>query len=310
MHVYRYGKALAVAFGFLALSSWTDWSWMWFRSFGGSSDVFLSVVAVIGAIAAWSTSVRPMRAPFTVETIIVGSAMLLLARFVFGSLSFGYRFEQQFNLASLAFLIVIVLSAKLFEWLLIQPKETMSRVDDVTLGVSIAGAVALLLSLFVLPWYSTTIRGSMGQRLDLSISFSDWTELDRLFGRDLGDMEILYFTSGYWVSILGAVGLLFVVFKGRTNPLPANPPIRWLSLVTFAVASLWQLFIVIALDFIDDPDGGVSFGAWLGVAGHAAILYGAFQASRRPKTPSATSGGTHIPIVGAPPPPPSGSPVV
>jgi hypothetical protein len=310
--LYRYGKVLAIAFGVLAVSSLTDWSWMWLRStfdFGGSYDFVLSGTAAIGGIAAWSTSVRPMRTPYTVETIVVGSAMLLLAWFVSGSLWFSYPFERGFNLASIAFLIVIVLSAKLFEWLLIQPKETMSRVDDLTLGISIAGVVALLASLFVLPWYSTTIRVPMGQRLDVSLSFSDWRELNNLFSGSVENFTLFYFNSGYWVSILGAVGLLLVVFKGRTKPLPTNPPIRWLSLAAFAVVALSQLFIVIGLDLVDDPDGGVNFGAWLGVAGHSAILYGAFQASRRPKASGPVGGIGYIPIVGAPPPPPSGRPV-
>jgi hypothetical protein len=305
---FRYGKPLAGAFVIIALSRWTDWNWMWLGAGDVTQEIILGL-AFTGAITAWVTSTRPIRSPFTFETITVGTTFLLSLLFIHNTIWRFWERNQTLNLTALAFLVVVGLSFSLAEDLVALPKVVLRRVDDTTLGVSIAGAAALLLSLFLFPWYSTSIRLPNGRRVQGSITFAEWRQLYDTFRRDLFDFQLVYFELGYWISAGGAAFLLFVLYRSRTKPLPVNPPIRWLLLSAVALVALWQLVIVIAMNSIDDPDGGVSFGAWLGVVGHVAILYGGFQATRRPPQSDQTITTGVAPIIGAMPPPPSGDPV-
>ncbi len=315
---FRYGRSLAVAFGVIFLSRWVDWRWL---QLGGESGVqdSIALIAVVGGSCAWVTSARPMQAPYTVESITVGSTLLLVLLFTQQAIWFGFRgsvgyyggyqSDYYLNLSALAFLIVVALSFRLLEDLLRQPRELLGRVDDRTLAVSVAGVAMLLASLFVLPWYSTLIRLPSGQRIQASLKFSDWKQLYDTYGSSVSDLGLLYFEQGYLISILGAFALLYIVYRGRTKPLPVNQPIRWLIIAAIALMALWQLVIVIGMNMIDDRDGEVNFGAWFGVAGHAAILYGVFQATKRPKQPTNNIRTAVSPIAGAMPPPPSGPPV-
>lgn len=291
----RYLRPLAVAYGVLLVGLFAETEWL--RVFTRDIEPFVAVVASLGGVSAWIASTRPMKPPFTVETLAAGSGLIMAAAFITQYVSFDL-------LADAAFIVIMCLTFRLLEVLIAQPREALARVDDTTVAVSVAGAAMVLASLFVLPWYSLDI----GSRRVVSITFLDWKQLNEEYGRFVSDVKFLYFESGYWLSVLAAALLLFVIYRSRTKPLLANPPLRWLLIGTIALMGIWQFILVLGMRAIDDPDGEVRVGAWIGVAGHVGMVYGAFRATKRPMASAAPPDIVVVPIVGPMPPPPSGPP--
>lgn len=297
----RYLRTLTVAYGVLLIGLFVETA----RLFVGTYDIkgFMAVVALLGGASAWVASTRPAKPPFTVETLAAGSGLIMAAAFIAGKVSFGF---SGLSLSAAAFVVVMALTFRLLEALLAQPRETLARVDDTTAALSVAGAAMVLASLFVLPWYSLDIN----RTLVVSFKFLDWKRLYDEAGGSVSGVRMFYFESGYWLSALAAVLLLFVIYRSRTKPLLANPPLRWLLVGTIALMGIWQLVLVLGMHSIDDPNGEVSIGAWIGVAGHVGMVYGAFRATQRSQAATAPPDVAVAPIVGAMPPPPSGPPAL
>lgn len=306
----RYLRTLTVAYGVLLIGLFVETA----RLFVGTYDIkgFMAVVALLGGASAWVASTRPAKPPFTVETLAAGSGLIMAAAFIAGKVSFGFSglsLSAAFSglsLSAAAFVVVMALTFRLLEALLAQPRETLARVDDTTAALSVAGAAMVLASLFVLPWYSLDIN----RTLVVSFKFLDWKRLYDEAGGSVSGVRMFYFESGYWLSALAAVLLLFVIYRSRTKPLLANPPLRWLLVGTIALMGIWQLVLVLGMHSIDDPNGEVSIGAWIGVAGHVGMVYGAFRATQRSQAATAPPDVAVAPIVGAMPPPPSGPPAL
>ena len=255
-------KILSGAYAILLLASFIDLSWLSLQTYRGGLVTFLCLLGLAASLGAVS---KPMNPPYRAESFIVFSGILMALIFASGSLSFSY---DTMSLSSLAFLVMIVVTYQVMEIMWSVPRFPMRRVDDQLFAITLGGVIATLASLLVLPWY----------KLSLNFSFFDWRDLYDEFGSDVSNVRILYFESGYVASIVAAIALTLVVYRGRTNPLKANAPVRWALIVTTALMGLWSLVLVLSMKDAD-PDGSLQYGAWFCVLGHVAMTYAAWKAT-------------------------------
>ena len=255
-------KILSGAYAILLLASFIDLSWLSLQTYRGGLVTFLCLLGLTASLGAVS---KPMNPPYRAESFIVFSGILMALIFASGSLSFSY---DTMSLSSLAFLVMIVVTYQVMEIMWSVPRFPMRRVDDQLFAITLGGVIATLASLLVLPWY----------KLTLNFSFFDWRDLYDEFGSDVSSVRILYFESGYVASIVAAIALTLVVYRGRTNPLKANAPVRWALIVTTALMGLWSLVLVLSMKDAD-PDGSLQYGAWFCVLGHVAMTYAAWKAT-------------------------------
>ena len=255
-------KILSGAYAILLLASFIDLSWLSLQTYRGGLVTFLCLLGLTASLGAVS---KPMNPPYRAESFIVFSGILMALIFASGSLSFSY---DTMSLSSLAFLVMIVVTYQVMEIMWSVPRFPMRKVDDQLFAITLGGVIATLASLLVLPWY----------KLSLNFSFFDWRDLYDEFGSDVSSVRILYFESGYVASIVAAIALTLVVYRGRTNPLKANAPVRWALIVTTALMGLWSLVLVLSMKDAD-PDGSLQYGAWFCVLGHVAMTYAAWKAT-------------------------------
>ena len=255
-------KILSGAYAILLLASFIDLSWLSLQTYRGGLVTFLCLLGLTASLGAVS---KPMNPPYRAESFIVFSGILMALIFASGSLSFSY---DTMSLSSLAFLVMIVVTYQVMEIMWSVPRFPMRKVDDQLFAITLGGVIATLASLLVLPWY----------KLSLNFSFFDWRDLYDEFGSDVSNVRILYFESGYVASIVAAIALTLVVYRGRTNPLKANAPVRWALIVTTALMGLWSLVLVLSMKDAD-PDGSLQYGAWFCVLGHVAMTYAAWKAT-------------------------------
>ena len=255
-------KILSGAYAILLLASFIDLSWLSLQTYRGGLVTFLCLLGLAASLGAVS---KPLNPPYRAESFIVFSGILMALIFASGSLSFSY---DTMSLSSLAFLVMIVVTYQVMEIMWSVPRFPMRRVDDQLFAITLGGVIATLASLLVLPWY----------KLSLNFSFFDWRDLYDEFGSDVSNVRILYFESGYVASIVAAIALTLVVYRGRTNPLKANAPVRWALIVTTALMGLWSLVLVLSMKDAD-PDGSLQYGAWFCVLGHVAMTYAAWKAT-------------------------------
>ena len=255
-------KILSGAYAILLLASFIDLSWLSLQTYRGGLVTFLCLLGLTASLGAVS---KPMNPPYRAESFIVFSGLLMALIFASGSLSFSY---DTMSLSSLAFLVMIVVTYQVMEIMWSVPRFPMRRVDDQLFAITLGGVIATLASLLVLPWY----------KLSLNFSFFDWRDLYDEFGSDVSSVRILYFESGYVASIVAAIALTLVVYRGRTNPLKANAPVRWALIVTTALMGLWSLVLVLSMKDADS-DGSLQYGAWFCVLGHVAMTYAAWKAT-------------------------------
>ena len=255
-------KILSGAYAILLLASFIDLSWLSLQTYRGGLVTFLCLLGLTTSLGAVS---KPMNPPYRAESFIVFSGILMALIFASGSLSFSY---DTMSLSSLAFLVMIVVTYQVMEIMWSVPRFPMRKVDDQLFAITLGGVIATLASLLVLPWY----------KLYLNFSFFDWRDLYDEFGSDVSSVRILYFESGYVASIVAAIALTLVVYRGRTNPLKANAPVRWALIVTTALMGLWSLVLVLSMKDAD-PDGSLQYGAWFCVLGHVAMTYAAWKAT-------------------------------
>ena len=255
-------KILSGAYAILLLASFIDLSWLSLQTYRGGLVTFLCLLGLTASLGAVS---KPMNPPYRAESFIVFSGILMALIFASGSLSFSY---DTMSLSSLAFLVMIVVTYQVMEIMWSVPRFPMRKVDDQLFAITLGGVIATLASLLVLPWY----------KLTLNFSFFDWRDLYDEFGSDVSSVRILYFESGYVASIVAAIALTLVVYRGRTNPLKANAPVRWALIVTTALMGLWSLVLVLSMKDAD-PDGSLQYGAWFCVLGHVAMTYAAWKAT-------------------------------
>ena len=255
-------KILSGAYAILLLASFIDLSWLSLQTYRGGLVTFLCLLGLAASLGAVS---KPLNPPYRAESFIVFSGILMALIFASGSLSFSY---DTMSLSSLAFLVMIVVTYQVMEIMWSVPRFPMRKVDDQLFAITLGGVIATLASLLVLPWY----------KLYLNFSFFDWRDLYDEFGSDVSNVRILYFESGYVASIVAAIALTLVVYRGRTNPLKANAPVRWALIVTTALMGLWSLVLVLSMKDAD-PDGSLQYGAWFCVLGHVAMTYAAWKAT-------------------------------
>ena len=255
-------KILSGAYAILLLASFIDLSWLSLQTYRGGLVTFLCLLGLTASLGAVS---KPMNPPYRAESFIVFSGILMALIFASGSLSFSY---DTMSLSSLAFLVMIVVTYQVMEIMWSVPRFPMRKVDDQLFAITLGGVIATLASLLVLPWY----------KLSLNFSFFDWRDLYDEFGSDVSNVRILYFESGYVASIVAAIALTLVVYRGRTNPLKANAPVRWALIVTTALMGLWSLVLVLSMKDADS-DGSLQYGAWFCVLGHVAMTYAAWKAT-------------------------------
>ena len=255
-------KILSGAYAILLLASFIDLSWLSLQTYRGGLVTFLCLLGLAASLGAVS---KPLNPPYRAESFIVFSGILMALIFASGSLSFSY---DTMSLSSLAFLVMIVVTYQVMEIMWSVPRFPMRKVDDQLFAITLGGVIATLASLLVLPWY----------KLSLNFSFFDWRDLYDEFGSDVSNVRILYFESGYVASIVAAIALTLVVYRGRTNPLKANAPVRWALIVTTALMGLWSLVLVLSMKDAD-PDGSLQYGAWFCVLGHVAMTYAAWKAT-------------------------------
>ena len=255
-------KILSGAYAILLLASFIDLSWLSLQTYRGGLVTFLCLLGLAASLGAVS---KPLNPPYRAESFIVFSGILMALIFASGSLSFSY---DTMSLSSLAFLVMIVVTYQVMEIMWSVPRFPMRKVDDQLFAITLGGVIATLASLLVLPWY----------KLTLNFSFFDWRDLYDEFGSDVSSVRILYFESGYVASIVAAIALTLVVYRGRTNPLKANAPVRWALIVTTALMGLWSLVLVLSMKDAD-PDGSLQYGAWFCVLGHVAMTYAAWKAT-------------------------------
>ena len=255
-------KILSGAYAILLLASFIDLSWLSLQTYRGGLVTFLCLLGLAASLGAVS---KPLNPPYRAESFIVFSGILMALIFASGSLSFSY---DTMSLSSLAFLVMIVVTYQVMEIMWSVPRFPMRKVDDQLFAITLGGVIATLASLLVLPWY----------KLSLNFSFFDWRDLYDEFGSDVSSVRILYFESGYVASIVAAIALTLVVYRGRTNPLKANAPVRWALIVTTALMGLWSLVLVLSMKDAD-PDGSLQYGAWFCVLGHVAMTYAAWKAT-------------------------------
>ena len=255
-------KILSGAYAILLLSSFIDLSWLSLQTYRGGLVTFLCLLGLTTSLGAVS---KPMNPPYRAESFIVFSGILMALIFASGSLRFSY---DTMSLSSLAFLVMIVVTYQVMEIMWSVPRFPMRKVDDQLFAITLGGVIATLASLLVLPWY----------KLYLNFSFFDWRDLYDEFGSDVSNVRILYFESGYLASIVAAIALTLIVYRGRTNPLKANAPVRWVLIVTTVLMGLWSLVLVLSMKDAD-PDGSLQYGAWFCVLGHVAMTYAAWKAT-------------------------------
>ena len=255
-------KILSGAYAILLLASFIDLSWLSLQTYRGGLVTFLCLLGLTASLGAVS---KPMNPPYRAESFIVFSGILMALIFASGSLSFSY---DTMSLSSLAFLVMIVVTYQVMEIMWSVPRFPMRKVDDQLFAITLGGVIATLASLLVLPWY----------KLSLNFSFFDWRDLYDEFGSDVSNVRILYFESGYVASIVAAIALTLIVYRGRTNPLKANAPVRWALIVTTVLMGLWSLVLVLSMKDAD-PDGSLQYGAWFCVLGHVAMTYAAWKAT-------------------------------
>ena len=255
-------KILSGAYAILLLASFIDLSWLSLQTYREGIVTFLCLLGLAASLGAVS---KPLNPPYRAESFIIFSGILMALIFASGSLSFSY---DTMSLSSLAFLVMIVVTYQVMEIMWSVPRFPMRKVDDQLFAITLGGVIATLASLLVLPWY----------KLTLNFSFFDWRDLYDEFGSDVSSVRILYFESGYVASIVAAIALTLVVYRGRTNPLKANAPVRWALIVTTALMGLWSLVLVLSMKDAD-PDGGLQYGAWFCVLGHVAMTYAAWKAT-------------------------------
>ena len=260
-------KILSGAYAILLLASFIDLSWLSLQTYREGIVTFLCLLGLAASLGAVS---KPLNPPYRAESFIIFSGILMALIFASGSLSFSY---DTMSLSSLAFLVMIVVTYQVLEIMWSVPRFPMRKVDDQLFAITLGGVIATLASLLVLPWYKLSFS-----RTSKNFSFFDWRDLYDEFGSDVSSVRILYFESGYVASIVAAIALTLIVYRGRTNPLKANAPVRWALIVTTALMGLWSLVLVLSMKDAD-PDGGLQYGAWFCVLGHVAMTYSAWKAT-------------------------------
>lgn len=166
-----------------------------------------------------------------------------------------------------------------------QPEKLAAPASENTLYVALGGAVAVVLSLLVLPWF----RVDVGP-FDGSISFNDLRDLYN-YARDNGfdsDVRFYFLEWGYIVSYLVSGIAVFMAMKTRDLGRSFEGAGPKVAIAVTGLMGLWQTVLATALTSLDD-DGSVQIGAWLGVAGHVALVVAFVMASRPRPAPATTS---------------------
>jgi ABC-type spermidine/putrescine transport system permease subunit II len=143
--------------------------------------------------------------------------------------------------------------------------------SDKVLYAAIAGAVAVGLSLLVLPWFSLE---SFDWNDSYDITFNNLRDLYNV-AKDSeyfdSDIRFLYLEWGYIVSYASAIFAVVTAFRLRDGKTSVSGSVLNAAVGATCVVGLWQGTIATALTQVDE-DGSVQFGVWLGVIGHVALI--------------------------------------
>ena len=267
--IVRNYKILSGAYATLLLASFFT-PFRWLEVQGRGKEGIVTFLCILGLVASLVAVSKPLNPPYRAESLIIFSGILIALIFASGGLYFS---SDTMSLSSLAFLVLIVVTYQVVGIMWSIPRFPMRKVDDRLFAITLGGVIATLASLLVLPWYKLSFS-----RTSTNFSFFDWKDLYDEFGSDVSSIRILYFETGYVASIVAAIALTCIVYRGRTNPLKANAPVRWALIVTTALMGLWSLVLVLGMKDADS-DGGLQYGAWFCVLGHVAMTYAAWKAT-------------------------------
>lgn len=260
----RWMQFLAANFAILLLGVVVDWDWVAVGTY--DIDGLVGVLAALGAVSAWMASQKRMMAPYTAETLVAVSGIVLALLFVTGKLGF-IIYLNPVSLSAVAMLLVFAGSLRVAMVLSKLDGIRLQPTDDATLALALLGAAAILLSIFGLAWF--TFDGFE----EFSVKFRDFVdayEVELSESGSVNGLRLLYFEWGYVVSLVAGVGVAAAALRGRKNPLPANVAVKWLVVGATVVMGVWQAFLVLGLNGIED--GSVGAGAWLGIVGHVLTI--------------------------------------
>ena len=253
-------KALSASFAVLLLGVLVDWDWV--RVYNSDVDVVLGLLFAVGAASSWFASQKPMSAPYTAETLSVASGIGVLLLFVSGNIGFAIV-KNPVSLSAVALLLVAAVSLQVAIALARAETLRLQPTDDVTYGLALAGAAAILLSLFALSWFTTEGRDGV------TVKFRDFVDVYDAIVREegsVGGIRLFYLEWGYVVSLIASIAVAAVAVRGRKNPMPANVPLKWFVVGLTVLVGVWQLFLLLGMRTIED--GSVGAGPWIGVIGH------------------------------------------
>ena len=148
-----------------------------------------------------------------------------------------------------------------------QPKGDSDKI----LYTAIAGAVAVGLSLLMLPWFSLE---NFDWNDSYDITFNNLRDLYNV-AKDSeyfeSDVRFLYLEWGYIVSYASAIFAAVTALRLRDGKTRVSVQLLNAAAGATAVVGLWQGTIATALTQLDE-DGQVQFGVWLGVIGHVVLI--------------------------------------
>ncbi len=143
-----------------------------------------------------------------------------------------------------------------------------------------AGALVLLLALFVMNWYTITlVSGGRGPKFLVGQSINGWDAVSHLRWLIL-------------VTIVAAFALFLLQAMRRPPALPVTFSLG--VAVLGGVTAVW-LLVRVAID----PPGGRGLGGWVALVADAVLTWGAFR-SLRMEGILATDAPAHIPTIPLP----------
>lgn len=188
------------------------------------------------------------------------------------------------------------------------PVVPLSRVPRAALVIAGVGAVCVLLSFFVLNWYSVTAAGKSqldtagggslfsdsGDEIVPGLTAADfddglsWSEVRTINddtnsagSNDLSALSDQYAQWGWYVSLLVAAGCVAALFF--------RPARRWLAIAAVVMA-VWHAYT--ANDGNSQGLTTIALGAWLGAVGLVVLAAAALVVGRLPEPQVATAQST------------------
>jgi hypothetical protein len=148
------------------------------------------------------------------------------------------------------------------------------------------GAVALLICLFLLPWWGLTGR------------------LERLFAAHNAPTTVNAWHSlsfGRWLMLVTIAVTLVLVVLQATRPAPAGPvTLSMLAMVLGMVTALELIYrVLISGPYSGSVVDNAKSGAYLGLLSSLVLAYGAFRSLREETRPD-PAGNAQIPVVRLP----------